>query len=148
MRILRLVLIFIGFVVVLSQAFPLSNYQIVLPADMFVYPRRTTSGAWYFALSLTFTWLVPAVVVGFLMWLSRNLNWGAANAKVLVFATCIYLGTWALRLAAALVPGGGGLFTVNSLLAYVGLPLKAALFAGAVLTLIDLGMKSTKRGDA
>jgi hypothetical protein len=148
MRALRLLLIYVGFVVVLSQAFPLTNYQAVLPADMFVYPRSTTSGAQYLTLSLIFTWLVPAAVVALLMWVRKGLNWQVVNAKVLVLATCIYLGTWVLRLAAALVPGGGGLYTVNVLLAYVGLPLKVALFVGAVVTLIDVGNRSVRRADA
>jgi hypothetical protein len=148
MRILRVLLIYIGFVVVVSQAFPLTNYQMFLPSDMFFYPRRTTSNEQYFALSVAFTWVVPALAVGLLMWFGRSLAWGAISARLLASFTAIYLGAWALRFAAAFVPGGGGLFAVNSLLAYVALPLKTALFAGAVLALVDLGRRSVRRADA
>jgi hypothetical protein len=136
---LRIVLIYLGLVVVVSQAFPLLIYQALLPAEFFMFRRGASTGMGRFALVMLFTWVVPAVLVAVSMWLGRRYDWRGANSRLLVVATAIYLAIWGMRLLAATVPGGGGLYVLDSFLGYVALPLRMALFAGAVLFLLRLG---------
>jgi hypothetical protein len=145
---LRFFLIYVGLVVVVSQAFPLMIYQSLLPGDLFMFRRGSGGEGRQFALVMLLTWFVPALVVAASMWLGRGYDWTQANSKVLVIATVIYLAIWGARLLAATVPGGGGLYVVNYFVGFVVLPIRIALFAGAVLLLVALGKKQPRLGQA
>jgi len=137
----RLALTFVGFTILLGWLFPLqTDLYFFLPTDMFSYPRKNMTKAEYEAISLTLRWIIPAIVVGAFVWrarlrerLPRNLG-----TTLLFTGTLLYLAQFALKGAAAFVPGGGALFVAGGLLAYVMFPIKVLLFAGAVYVLMSL----------